>query len=239
MKSKHSMKKKTIMMLFALLSIGALQAFRTFGGDPTDEIMGTALKDALNTGTDKAVGFLNKPGGYLDNARFKIPFPQEATNVANKLRAAGMGDKVDQFIVTMNHAAENAAIEAKQIFVGAVKDMTITDAKNILLGADNSATMYFKGKTVSGLTATFLPKIKAALDATSATKYWTELTTAYNRIPFTKKVETDLVKYTTGKALDGLFLKISEEEKDIRSNLNSRPTGVMKDVFGWVDKMKK
>lgn len=233
---------KSVIITFVLtfaLGIGLVQASKSFMIGPTDEAMGAALKDALNVGTDKAVGFLNQPGGYLNNARFKIPFPQEATNVADKLRQMGQGERVDKFIETMNHGAENAAIEAKPIFVGAVKAMTITDAKNILTGADNAATQYFQGKTRNDLFQTFAPKIKAALDATSATKYWSELTTAYNRIPFTKKVETDLVKYTTGKALDGLFLKLSEEEKEIRANVSSRPTEILKEVFGWADKFKK
>ncbi len=232
------MKKKFNLFALLALVIVTTGAF-TPVNPPTDDLMGKALKEALNTGTDKAVSFLNKPGGYLDNARFKIPFPKEATNVASKLRAMGQGERVDKFIETMNHAAENAAMEAKPIFVSAVQQMTITDAKGILTGPDNSATQYFQGKTSAGLFGAFSPKIKDALDATSATKYWSELTSAYNKIPFTKKVETDLVKYTTNKALDGLFLKISEEEKDIRSNINSRPTGVLKEVFGWADSFKK
>jgi hypothetical protein len=206
---------------------------------PTNDAMADALKEALSTGTSKAVSFLNQPGGYLNNARFKIPFPPEEQKVATKLRQMGMGDKVDQFETTMNHAAENAAIEAKPIFINAVQQMTITDAKNILLGADNSATTYFQGKTSGALTQAFSPKIKAALDATSATKYWSEITTSYNKIPFVKKVNTDLVAYTTGKALDGLFLKLSDEEKDIRSNMNARPTKLLQDVFGWAQGMKK
>ncbi len=237
MTSIHNIKKTIAILLFSFLSIGVLQSFR--GGNPTDEMMGNALKEALNTGTDKAVSFLNKPGGYLDNARFKIPFPPEVSNVADKMRSIGMGDRVDKFVETMNHAAENAAMEAKPIFVSAVTSMTITDAKDILLGPDNGATQYFKGKTNDQLFSAFSPKIKAALDGTSATKHWTEITTAYNRLPFVKKVQTDLVKYATGKALDGLFLKLSEEEKDIRKNANARPTGALKEVFGWVDAFKK
>ncbi len=236
MLSKLKLKKQIITLLVVLFGGLILQSF---SGSPTDEAMGGALKDALNTGTDKAVSFLNKPGGYLDNARFKIPFPQEAANVEAKARSLGMGEKVDKFIVTMNHAAENAAVEAKPIFVNAVQQMTFTDAKNILLGPDNGATQYFKAKTSNDLFKSFAPKIKVALDATSATKHWTEITSAYNKLPFVKKVETDLVKYTTNKALDGLFLKLSEEEQEIRKNVNARPSGVLKEVFGWVDSFKK
>jgi hypothetical protein len=239
MKNKGFISELLTFIIVFSMGIGLAKGTGLFLHSPSEDVMGSALKEALNVGTDKAVSFLNQPGGYLNNERFKIPFPTEATNVANKLRAIGMGDKVDKFIETMNHGAENAAIEAKPIFVGAVKQMTITDAKGILTGADNSATEYFKGKTKSDLFQAFSPKIKTALDATSATKYWRELTSTYNKVPFTKKVETDLVKYTTDKALDGLFLKIAEEEKDIRANSNSRPTALLKEVFGWADKFKK
>jgi len=231
--------KKYFSFITSILCLTLILSSFTKLSDPSGELMGKALKEALNTGTDKAVSFLNKPGGYLDNARFKIPFPPEAVNVANKLRAIGQGERVDKFIESMNHAAENAAIEAKPIFVGALQSMTIDDAKTILTGEDNSATMYFKTKTKDGLYSAFSPKIKTALDESSASKHWTDITTAYNKIPFTRKVETDLIKYTTNKALDGLFLKISEEEKDIRSNLDSRPTGALKEIFGWADRFKK
>lgn len=206
---------------------------------PTESEMISGLKQALEFGTGDAVSFLNKQGGYLDNTRFKIPFPPDALRAAEKARELGLGKQVDEFITRMNRGAEDAAAEAKPIFVNAVKEMSIVDAKNILLGADNSATMYFQGKTRDALFAAFSPKIKASLDKFEVTKYWTTITSTYNKIPLVKPVETDLVKYATNKALDGLFLKLSEEEKEIRDNVSARTTGLLQKVFGWADSQKK
>ena len=207
---------------------------------PSEEDMANALKEALQVGSTNAANALHKPGGYLDNPLIKIPFPPDAIIVANKLRSIGMGPQVDKFIETLNRAAEDAAIKAAPIFIDAIKSMTLTDAKNILLGPDNSATMYFKGKTTGALSQVFSPVIKGSLDKTDATKHWTEITRTYNRLPFVKPVQTDLVKYATGKALDGLFLRVADEEKNIRKNSGSQNqvTDNLKKVFGWADGMK-
>lgn len=208
-------------------------------GSLTIEEMSSGLKDALQKGVGTAVNVLHQNGGYLNNSRFKIPFPQDAQMAADKLRRLGFGSQVDKFVETMNHAAEDAAIEAQPIFVNAIKQMGITDAKNILLGQDDAATVYFKGKTYDALFAAFAPKIKTALEKTQATKYWSTITTKYNKLPMVKPVQTDLVKYTTDKALAGLFLKMADEEKNIRANLASRTTPTMQKVFDWVAKQKK
>jgi hypothetical protein len=207
--------------------------------EPSAAEMTSGLKEALQVGTNNAASYLNKPGGYLNNERFKIPFPPDAIKVANKLRDLGFGSQVDKFIETMNRGAEDAAKEAAPIFVNSIKQMTVTDARNILLGADNSATMYFKGKTSDALYTAFSPKLKASLDKFEATKYWSQLTSTYNKIPGVKPVETDLVRYATNKALDGLFLKLADEEKDIRTNLSARVSAQLKKVFGWAEQQKK
>lgn len=207
--------------------------------EPTTAEMTSALKEALQVGTNDATTFLNKPGGYLNNERFKIPFPPDAVKVATKLRELGFGSQVDKFIETMNRGAEDAAKEAAPIFVNSIQQMTLTDARSILLGADNSATMYFKGKTSDALYTAFSPKIKTSLDKYEATKYWSQLTSTYNKIPGVTKVETDLVRYATNKALDGLFLKLSEEEKEIRDNISARVSPQLKKVFGWAEQQKK
>jgi hypothetical protein len=235
--------KKTLIALLLLQSAvfsscDVLQQAGQIALPPTELEMTDGLKEALQVGTGRAADFLNQQGGYLNNERFKIPFPPDAIKVANKLRELGFGDQVDKFIERMNRGAEDAAAQAKPIFIDAVKSMTLTDAKNILLGADNAATMYFKGKTSGALYTAFAPKIKASLDKFEATKYWTQLTTTYNKIPLVKPVETDLVKYATNKALDGLFLKLSEEEKDIRTNFSARSTALLQKVFGWAASQK-
>ncbi|MGZ5242459.1 MAG: DUF4197 domain-containing protein [Bacteroidia bacterium] len=207
--------------------------------EPTSAEMTAALKEALQVGTNNASSYLNKPGGYLNNERFKIPFPPDAIRVATKLRELGFGSQVDKFIETMNRGAEDAAKEAAPIFVNSIKQMSLTDARNILLGADNSATMYFKNSTSSALYTAFSPKIKTSLEKFEATKYWTQLTTTYNKIPGVTKVDTDLVRYATNKAMDGLFLKLADEEKNIRTNLSARVSAQLKKVFGWAEQQKK
>ncbi len=191
----------------------------------------SGLKQALEIGTGNAVTTLNKSGGYLNNSLVKIPFPPDAQRAADKLRELGMGKMVDDFVISLNTAAEQAALEAKPIFVNAVKEMTFDDAKNILNGPDNAATEYFKGKTSQNLSAAFAPKIKTSLDNVKVTKYWNDITSTYNKIPFVQKVETDLTKYATDKALAGLFLTLQGEEKKIRKDPAARVTDLLKKVF--------
>lgn len=202
---------------------------------PTEGEMVKALQEALEIGTYDASEFLNQPGGYLDHPQFRIPFPPDVQNLATKLRELGFGNIVDEFVTRMNRGAEDAAKTAAPIFVTAIKQMTITDAKNILLGDTNSATLYFERKTRDSLVGAFSPKIKESLEKFEVTKYWTDMTSTYNKIPFVTPVETDLVKYATNKALDGLFLKVAEEEADIRKFVKERPTALLQKVFEWAD----
>ena len=208
------------------------------GISPSEGEMSSALKQALEIGTGKASEFLNQPGGYLNNARFKIPFPPDAARAADRLRQMGLGNLVDNFIERMNRGAEDAAAKAKPIFLDAIRSMTLTDVRNIVLGSDNAATQYFQNKTTSPLYQAFSPVINSSLQKFEVTKYWTDITTTYNRIPGVTKVETDLVRYATNKALDGLFLKVADEEKEIRTAISARTTDVLKKVFGWADMQK-
>ena len=207
---------------------------------PSEEDMINALKEALQVGASNAADALHKTGGYLNDPIIKIPFPPDAIKIADELRRLGFGPQVDKFIETMNRGAEDAAVKAAPIFIDAIKGMTLIDAKNILLGPDNSATTYFKNKTTNGLYAAFSPEIKASLDKVGATKAWSTITTKYDRIPFVRPIQTDLVKYATNKALDGLFVKIADQEKSIRkSTVNPKQvTDNLKKVFDWAAKMK-
>ncbi|MCF8298018.1 MAG: DUF4197 domain-containing protein [Saprospiraceae bacterium] len=189
------------------------------------------LKDALNVGTKNAVGNLSQEGGFLNNPVLKIPFPPEAQKVEEKLRQIGMGNKVDEFVVNMNKGASEAVKQATPIFANAVKSMSFADAKQILQGPDNAATNYFKDKTSAELFKLFQPKVQQTLDQVAVTKYWDDITGIYNKIPFVTKVETDLTKYVTEKAMDGLFFKIAEEEKKIRTDPVARVTDILKKVF--------
>ncbi len=238
------MMKKIMIALLLAGSFSACDVLQEVAGEagktlspPTESEIVQGLKEALKVGTGDAVSFLNKEGGYL-NTKFKIPFPPEVQKVADKARQLGLGSQVDEFVTRMNRGAEDAAAEAKPIFVNAITSMTLTDGKNILFGQSNAATMYFKGKTTDGLYNAFSPKIKASLDKFQATKYWSDLTTTYNRIPGVQKVETDLVKYTTNKALDGLFIKLAEEEAEIRNNVAARVSPILVKVFGYADSQR-
>lgn len=205
------------------------------GGLSTSEIVG-GLKQALEIGTSNASKGLNKTDGYFKDPLVKIPFPSEAQRAADKLRQIGLGSTVDNFVERLNRGAESAAVEAAPIFVNAIKQMTFADARQILAGPDNAATEYFKGKTSASLFDRFSPIIRNTLEKVNAASLWNTITTTYNKIPLVNKVETDIVKYGTNKALDGLFMKLAGEEKKIRDNPAARVTDLLQKVFGSVQK---
>ena len=204
-------------------------------GTPTDSEINSGLKEALQYGTTYATDRLSKQDGYLGNLAIKIAFPEEAKKVENTLRSLGLGSLCDQVITSINRAAEDAAIEAKPIFVAAIKEMSITDVKNILLGADNAATQYFEHKTTSSLEGKFKPIIESSLTKVGATNYWSDVITRYNKIPLMTPIEADLSKYVTQKAIDGLFYEIAKEELKIRENAAARSTLLLQKVFGYAD----
>lgn len=196
-----------------------------------DEII-QGLKEALVIGSQNSSIRASKLDAYYKNPKLFIPFPPEAVKAEKKLREIGLGGKVDEFIVTLNRAAEEAAKEAAPIFVNAVKQMTIKDAANILNGADNAATMYLKNTTSTQLTTKFKPVIAKALDKVNATKYWADIINTYNKIPLVTKMNPDLPGYATGKAIDGLFVLVADEELKIRKDPAARVTEILKRVFG-------
>lgn len=196
----------------------------------------SGLRAALVKGVTEGTAEVSKVGGYLNNPQIKIPFPPEVVKVENTLRDIGMGDLVDQFVSTLNHGAEEAAKEAKPIFVSAIKQMTIADAWNILNGSKDEATQYLKRTTTGELTAKFSPVIESALQETGATRYYGEIVDKYNSIPFIQKVNPDLTSYATELAIDGLFVKIAEEEAKIRENPAARTSEILQRVFGSLSK---
>jgi len=175
---------------------------------------------------------VSKENGYFGDAEIKIPFPEEAKVMEDKLRAVGMGKKVDEVVLSINRAAEDAAIKAKDIFVQAIKEMTVTDAITIVKGNDDAATQYLKSHTKAELTRQFKPIIEESLNKVNATKYWEDVVTSYNKIPMVKKMNPDLTEYVTEKAIEGLFVKIAKEEKEIRKNSSARTSEILKKVFG-------
>jgi hypothetical protein len=201
-------------------------------GGLTEKDAADGIKEALTKGSENTVKLVSNVNGYFGNPEIKIPFPPEAKEMESKLRSIGLGKKVDEFILSMNRAAEDAAKEAKPIFIAAIKNMTIKDAVNIVKGEDDAATKYLKTSTSPDLNKKFQPPIKVALDKVYATKYWGDLIQAYNKIPFVKKMNPNLTEYVTGKAIDGLFVMVAKEELKIRKDPVARTTELLKKVFG-------
>jgi len=190
------------------------------------------IREALINGTGKGVDLVSLKDGYFGNATIKIPFPDEAKMVESRLRSMGMGKQVDEAILSINRAAEDAATQAKPIFISAIREMTIQDAISIVKGPEDAATSYLRKTTTAQLTEQFKPVIKTSLDKVNATKYWTDLINAYNKIPLVQKVNPDLSAYVTTKAIDGLFVMIAVEEKKIRKDPVARTSEILKKVFG-------
>jgi len=189
------------------------------------------LKEALTVGAQNSTQQLSAVDGFFANAAIKVLMPPEAENVEHTLRHIGMGSLVDKTILSLNRAAEDATKSALPIFTDAIKQMTINDALGILHGGDFAATDYFKQKTTPALTAAFSPVIKKSLKKVDATKYWSQVFTAYNQVS-SKPVNTDLTAYVTQKAIDGIFYQIGLEEQKIRKDPVARVTDVLKQVFG-------
>src|SRR5688572_10871691 len=162
-----------------------------------------------------------------------MAFPPEVQKVEKALRDIGLGSEVDRFVMTLNRGAEDAAKEAKPIFVSAIKSMTIEDAWAILKGEDNAATQYLRKTTSTQLKNAFRPVIQNSLNKVNATKYYGDLVTRYNKIPFVEKVNPNLDDYATDKAVEGLFVMIAKEEKNIRMDPVARTTELLKRVFGY------
>ena len=196
----------------------------------TEEVV-QGLKEALINGITEGSAKASAVDGYLGNPKIRIPFPPDVQRVESKLRDIGLGGQVDRFIETLNHGAEEAAKEAKPIFVSAIRSMTVEDAWGILRGDRHAATQYLERKTSAQLKSKFQPVIKRALDKTSATKYYGDIINTYNKIPFVDKADPDLENYATDRALDGLFKLIADQEEKIREDPIARTTELLKKVF--------
>lgn len=233
--------------LISLLAVFALQACTSaqinqaisdFGktvGDnrPTTSEVAEGLKEALlkgvSTGTDK----LSQLDGYLGNAEIKIPFPPDVKKVEDKLRQLGLGSEVDRFVTTLNRGAEDAATQAKPIFISAIQQLTIEDAWSILKGQQDAATEYLRRTTSVQLKEKFMSVIQQSLNKVNATKYYSDLVNNYNRIPRVEKVNPNLDEYATDLAIQGLFVMIAKEEKSIRQDPVARTTDILKRVFAY------
>ncbi len=232
-------------LLMALLVVAQLNTFGQLDklindakkavGTPkalTKEEVTNGLKEALVNGITKGTDLTSKMDGYFKNPEIRIPFPQDVKKVEDKLRQLGMGSEVDRFVLTLNRGAEEAAKEAKPIFISAIKQMSIDDAFAVLKGQPDAATQFLKRTTSNQLKEKFKPVVQANLDKVNATKYYGDLITNYNRIPFISKVNPNLNEYATDMAIQGLFTMIAKEEKSIRQDPAARTTELLKKVFG-------
>jgi hypothetical protein len=193
------------------------------------------LKEALNNGITKQVSKLTVTDGFFKNEAVKILLPTELQKVDKTLRSLGMSSLADEGLKVLNRAAESAVKEATPIFVGAVKQMTFNDARNILMGSDNSATTYLQNTTSSALYGKFSPVVQSSLSKVGADKVWTNIITKYNAIPLVSKVNPDLKDYVTQEAMKGVFKMVAVEEKDIRNNLAARTSDLLRRVFSFQD----
>jgi len=205
----------------------------TVGTDPT--MIANGLRQALDFGIDKQVTKLTQKDGFYKNQLVKIALPQELQDVDKALRGIGLGSLADEGIKALNRAAEDAVKEATPIFVGAVRDISFNDARNILLGSDNAATSYLETKTNRALYDSFNPVIQNSFAKVGADQIWENIINRYNTIPFVNQVNPDLTDYVTNEALKGVYTMIGVEEKKIRNSINARTTTLLKQVFALQD----
>jgi hypothetical protein len=214
-------------------ALGDLNKYMNGDKPLTTAEVAEGLKEALINGISSGSDQASQLDGYFKNPQIKIPFPPDVKRVEDRLRQIGLGGEVDKFIMTLNRGAEDAAKEAKPIFIAAIKQMTIQDAWGILKGEENAATEYLRRTTSSQLYEKFKPVIANSLNKVNATKYYSDLVNTYNKIPMVEKVNPDLNDYATNKAMDGLFLLIAQEEKKIRQDPVARTSDLLKKVFGY------
>lgn len=230
--------KKVILVLsvFALTSCAELQQVVNNMPSQTDsDTIARGLREALNLGIEKQVTKLTQKDGFYKNQMVKILLPEELRKVDQTLRDIGLGSLADEGLKVLNHAAEDAVKEATPIFVDAVKTITFNDAKNILLGSDNAATSYLEQRTNNALYSKFNPVIQSSFAKVGADQIWSNIINRYNSVPFVQKVNPDLTDYVTKEALKGVYTMIAVEEKEIRNNISSRTTPLLRQVFGMQD----
>lgn len=200
-------------------------------GGLNDAKIASGLKEALQIGTQNAVNLTGRLDGYFRNEVIKILMPEKLQTLEKGLRLVGYGPRVDEFVLSMNRAAERAAPRAKAIFWDAIGEMSFEDARKILNGGDTAATDYFQDKTTDRLAAAFRPVVDKAMNEVGVTRRYKELIGRYEAIPFVTSERLDIDQYVVTKALDGLFYVVGEEERKIRTNPTARVTDLLQEVF--------
>lgn len=218
--------------VLVLLALPCVSLGRAQFGSLSDSKIVAGLKEALQIGAGNAVNLTGRLDGFFKNAAIKILLPKQLETVGKGLRAVGQGKMVDEFVLSMNRAAEKAAPQARKFFVDAIKEMTFDDARKILTGGDTAATEYFKEKTADKIATAFRPIIETAMSDVGATRQYKELTGRVRNLPFVRTESLDIDDYVVNKSLDGLFYMVGEEEKKIRKNPAARVTSILREVFG-------
>ena len=196
-----------------------------------DAKIADGLKEALKVATEKTVSLTGKTDGYFANQAIKILMPDKLKSLESGLRAVGYGSQIDEFVLSMNRAAESAAPQAKQIFVDAIGKMSFDDARKILNGSNTAATDFFKSKTTPQLTTAFKPAVSKSMNDVGVTRQYKDLVGRFESIPFAKSQAFDLDGYVVDKGLAGLFHVLGEQEQQIRTNPTARVTDLLKEVF--------
>jgi hypothetical protein len=233
--------KKFILLpcCFILFACAELQTIaETVMEDPgaiTDSQISSGLKQALQFGVDHQVSKLTAEDGFFTNELVRIALPEELQKVDEALRKIGLGNLADEGLKLMNAAASDAVNEATPIFVNAIKDMSITDARDILMGGNGAATQFLQNKTSDQLYQKFYPVVDNSFGKVGADQIWTTAIDKYNSLPFTNDVNNNLTEYVTQQALDGVFTMIAIEESKIRTDLQSRTTDLLQRVFKLQD----
>ena len=230
--------KQLLLLLLCLPILVSSQKREDFKNETTNKTVvfnekeaESAIKEILNIGVDNGISILSKQDGYLKNKNVQIPFPEEAKVIAKKLKKIGLKKQVDNVVLSINRAAEDAALSAKPIFVNAINNMPITDAVSIARGEGASGTNYLRTNTNDSLMVAFRPIIKNSLNKVNATKYWENIIQTYNHIPFVNKMNPNLDDYVTQKAIEGLFFMISKEEIAIKKDIKKRTSDLLRKVF--------
>lgn len=202
------------------------------GAGLTEGDIAGGLREALRVGINKGADQASATDGYYKNTLIKILTPPELQRVEARLRQIGLGPQVDRFVLSLNRAAEDAAQKSKPIFIKAITSMSIQDAIGILRGPQDAATQYLRRTSGQELVKAFTPDIEAALKKNNTTKYYADLVKTYNRLPLVQKINPNLTEYATNKAVDGLFILVAQEEKNIRENPVARVSDILRRVFG-------
>lgn len=234
------MKFQRLFLLCIILAVSASSATAQFrdlmerlglGKQLSEDKIISGLKEALSVGTDNAVKSTGRVDGYFLNEAIKIPMPEKLRTVEEGLRFAGYGSRLDEFVLGMNRAAEKAAPFAKDIFLDAIFEMSIDDARNILSGGDTAATSYFRDKTEGRLSEAFHPIVEKAMEDVGVSRQYNQLTGSVRNIPFLDQTFPDIADYVVSEALDGLFYVLGQEERKIRQDPAARVTRLLQEVF--------